>query len=489
MEPRIIERNAHPISRRDVDPNVLKVLYRLVNSGHIAYLVGGGVRDLMLSRRPKDFDIATSAHPQQVRELFRNSRLIGRRFRLVHVFFGPQNIEVATFRKRSEEVVAGEDPMIRLDNTFGTPEEDAFRRDFTVNALFYDPQSFQVIDYPSGVDDLNAGLIRTIGDPEVRVREDPVRMMRAVRFAAKLNFEVEPATRAAIERHRSDLLKASVPRLVEETFRTLGQPEAARAVVLMKELGLLDQLLPFLAEHLKSDAAKLSDSATVRNMAALGKSIAPGTQPTHETVLAALFLDFCRDNGNGAGLADSDEIDLLGELRARGFARGDTEHMRLLVEAFGNLAMPSRRTRRLARRPYFAQAQHFFDLMAPTYGLDTNELARFLAVPQAQAHGARPHPADAAGAPSASRFDGAPARAVTSPSRRKRRRRRRGGGAGAAEARPGATGGANASAASHAPLDSRGLGSAEAPGANERHDASERDAGATDASSPPRPRE
>src|SRR5215472_13286662 len=177
LEPRIIERSRHPISRRDIDPNVIRVLYRLINAGHLAYLVGGSVRDLMIGGKPKDFDVATSAHPQQVRDLFRNSRLIGRRFRLVNVFFGPKNIEVATFRRRSEEVDTAGDPMIRLDNTFGTPEEDAFRRDFTVNALFYDPATFHVVDFTGGVDDLGARLIRTIGDPETRMREDPVRML------------------------------------------------------------------------------------------------------------------------------------------------------------------------------------------------------------------------------------------------------------------------------------------------------------------------
>src|SRR5216684_4545946 len=249
-EPRILERSEHPVSRRDIDPRVLKVLYRLIAAGHVAYLVGGGVRDLMIGRRPKDFDIATSAHPQQVRDLFRNSRLIGRRFRLVHVFFGSHNIEVATFRRRAEDVAEPEDPLIRHDNTFGTPEEDAFRRDFTINSLFYDPRTFHVIDYTGGVADLEARLIRTIGDPEVRMREDPVRMLRAVRFAAKLGFEIEPATRAATERHCADLGKASVPRLVEETFRTLDFAGAERALLLMANLGLLEVVLPELADHL-----------------------------------------------------------------------------------------------------------------------------------------------------------------------------------------------------------------------------------------------
>ncbi len=275
MEPHILERAEHPISRRDIDPDVLKVLYRLITAGQMAYLVGGSVRDLMLGRRPKDFDIATDAHPQRVRDLFRNSRLIGRRFRLVHVFFGPKNIEVATFRKQAEGVTI-DDPLIRHDNTFGTPEEDAFRRDFTVNSLFYDPRTFRVIDYAGGVADLRARLIRTIGDPELRMREDPVRMMRAVRFAAKLGFEIEPATLAAIERHRSDLLKAAMPRLVEETYRTIGQTGAARALVLMEELGLLEQLAPWLSEHLRAEARPLIETRTVRNLAALGETISTG---------------------------------------------------------------------------------------------------------------------------------------------------------------------------------------------------------------------
>src|ERR1700730_9447928 len=294
----------------------------------------------MIGRRPKDFDVATDAHPQNVRDLFRNSRLIGRRFRLVHVFFGPKNIEVSTFRRPCEndeiDVL-----LIRQDNTFGTPEEDAFRRDFTVNSLFYDPRTFRVLDYAGGVADLRARLIRTIGDPELRMREDPVRMLRAVRFAAKLNFEIEPATLAAIERHRCDLQKASIPRLVEETFRTIGQTGAARALVLMEELGLLEQLMPWLSAHLKAEARPLEDARTTRNLAALGETISTGISAPHEVVLAAMFLDM-QTAGNPSeyvpahlsAIRNGNHFDLVGELRRRGFARADTEFMRLIIEAF-----------------------------------------------------------------------------------------------------------------------------------------------------------
>jgi len=425
LEPRILARAEHPISRRDIDANVLKVLYRLSGAGYDAYLVGGGVRDLMLSRKPKDFDVATSAHPQQVRDLFRNSRLIGRRFRLVHVFFGRQNVEVATFRKQAEAVADTNDPLIRLDNTFGTPEEDAFRRDFTVNALFYSPQTFHVIDFPGGVDDLEARLIRTIGDPELRMREDPVRMMRAVRFAAKLGFEIEPATRAAIGRHRADLDKASVPRLVDETYKTLGQPEAAHALVLMEELGLLEHVIPILAAHLKSRGATLAEQPAVRNMAALGRAIGSGLSPDHSIVLAVLMLDLYRDEqrrhpgarGRGGAEGGTRRIDILGELRARGFARGDTEQMRLLHEAFENLAAPTRRTRRLMRRPYFPDARMFFEMTAPTYSIDSTRTIRFLADPDSftaspAAAGVNPDAATSGAPPAAG-------------NRRRRRRRRR----------------------------------------------------------------
>ncbi len=365
MEPRILERAHHPISRRNIDPNVLKVLYRLINAGHIAYLVGGGVRDLMLERRPKDFDLGTSAHPQQVRDLFRNSRLIGRRFRLVHVFFGPQNIEVATFRRRGEVEGQDGDPLIRQDNTFGTPEEDALRRDFTVNSLFYDPKTFRVIDYVGGLADLDARVIRTVSDPEVRMREDPVRMIRAVRFAAKLDFEIEPATRAAIRTYREDLLKSSTPRLIEEIFRTLTGAPPARALVLMEQLGLLDVALPFLSEHLHAGGLPLHESATVRNLAVLNDAIQGGYEPSRAFTLACLFTDLHLSLQQQP--IENTSLDLLQELRTRGFPRGDTERMRILLGALSRLMNPSQRMRGMHRRPYFVEAKALHDLVAGSY--------------------------------------------------------------------------------------------------------------------------
>jgi poly(A) polymerase len=377
VEPSIVERANHSISRRDIDPGVLKVLYRLIGAGYTAYLVGGGVRDLMVGRRPKDFDVATSAHPNQVRELFRNSRLIGRRFRLVHVFFGPQNVEVATFRRRSEEVAEGDDPLIRHDNTFGTPEEDAFRRDFTINGLFYDPSSFHVIDYVEGVADLRARLIRTIGDPEVRMREDPVRMIRAVRYAVKLGFEIESTTRAAIERNRDDLAKASIPRLVDETYRTLAIAEADRALILLQRFGLLELLLPFIASELAG--ADSTNPPVVRNLAAMGAAIAGDEGFSRPLVLACLFanhyLSLPRDQTRDERLA------LVAALRARGFAKADSEQMRLLLDALKHMLARSRILRRIARRPYFADARRLFDLIAPTTASTSTTLDDFLAAP------------------------------------------------------------------------------------------------------------
>jgi poly(A) polymerase len=372
----VLERPEHPISRRDIDANVLKILYRLINADHVAYLVGGGVRDLMLGRQPKDFDVATSAHPHEIRALFRNSRLIGRRFRLVHVFFGPNNIEVATFRRGSERV-DDDDLLIRHDNTFGTPEEDAFRRDFTVNALFYDPRTFRVLDYVGGVRDLDERLIRTIGRPEQRMREDPVRMIRAVRLAAKLDFEIEPETARAIEQCAGDLVRASAPRLVEEIYRTLLLASSARALSLMEQLGLLESAMPILSHHLKQNCDGLEAAPTIRLMQALGGAIRTGFEPTRGFLLACLLADMHLTRA-----PESRSTHLLQQcnlLRARGFSRAETEQSRLLLEALGRMLKPSRMIRRLVRRPYFTVARQLLELVAPVYSIKASDFDHYLA--------------------------------------------------------------------------------------------------------------
>lgn len=245
--PRVLDRPDHQISRRDIDPNTLKVLYRLHNAGRTAYLVGGAVRDLLLGRAPKDFDVGTDAGPSEIRRLFRNSRIIGRRFRLVHVLYPEGVVEVSTFRRTPDPDQQDGDPEDRLitsDNTFGTPREDAFRRDFTINALFYDIGDFSVIDYCGGIDDLEAKVVRAIGDPDLRFQEDPVRMVRACEFAARLGFTIEPATALAIERNRREIEKASPARLTEEVVGLLRSGHAADACQVMLEFGLLESILP-----------------------------------------------------------------------------------------------------------------------------------------------------------------------------------------------------------------------------------------------------
>jgi len=266
--PVLVPRAEHAISRKQIDPDALKVLYRLHQSKYAAYLVGGSVRDLLLGRRPKDFDIGTDAHPYQVKRLFKNCWIIGRRFRLAHVRFGAKTIEVATFRRQltAEELAAPEevhdgiplehaghsghhDRMLHRDNTFGTPEEDAFRRDFTVNALFYDIADFSIIDFTGGLRDLDARVIRSIGDPIERFQEDPVRMIRAVSMASRLDFTIDPPIDAAIDAHRGALARSSPARLMEEIYKLLRAGSAEKAFRMLAERRLLEPIAPELQKR------------------------------------------------------------------------------------------------------------------------------------------------------------------------------------------------------------------------------------------------
>jgi len=260
--PRVVARNDHPISRANISSNALKVLYRLRDSGFQAFLVGGAVRDLMLGLHPKDFDIATNAHPDQVKQLFRNCRLIGRRFHLAHVRFGYEIIEVATFRAAHTSIdednsvdeggrVLDERGRILRDNLYGTIEEDVWRRDFTANALYYNIEDFSVWDYVGGVEDARNRVLRMIGDPETRYREDPVRMLRAVRFAAKLGFTIHEATATPIPKLAWMLDGVPPARLFDEVNKIFLAGSAQPAFELLERLQLLEHLFPDLASALQ----------------------------------------------------------------------------------------------------------------------------------------------------------------------------------------------------------------------------------------------
>ncbi|HFR4564867.1 MAG: polynucleotide adenylyltransferase PcnB [Enterobacter sichuanensis] len=252
----VIPREQHTISRKDISENALKVLYRLNKAGYEAYLVGGGVRDLLLGKKPKDFDVTTSATPEQVRKLFRNCRLVGRRFRLAHVMFGPEIIEVATFRGHHEAGASdrttsqrGQNGMLLRDNIFGSIEEDAQRRDFTINSLYYSVADFTVRDYVGGMQDLQEGLIRLIGSPETRYREDPVRMLRAVRFAAKLNMRISPETAEPIPRLATLINDVPPARLFEEALKLLQAGYGFETYNLLREYNLFQPLFPTITRY------------------------------------------------------------------------------------------------------------------------------------------------------------------------------------------------------------------------------------------------
>ncbi|TVQ87562.1 MAG: polynucleotide adenylyltransferase PcnB [Chromatiaceae bacterium] len=248
-QPLIVPRPEHRISRANISPNALKVLYRLSQAGHQAYLVGGGVRDLLLGHEPKDFDVATDATPEQVRAVFRNCRLIGRRFRLAHVFFGSEIVEVATFRGTNPDADLDqrlvENGRILRDNVYGTIAEDALRRDFSVNALYYNIQDFSLVDYAGGLADIAAGRLRLIGaDPVARYREDPVRMLRAVRFACKLGFIIDAACETPLISLAPLLQEIAPARLFEETLKLFHSGYALPAFEKLRHYGLFAELFP-----------------------------------------------------------------------------------------------------------------------------------------------------------------------------------------------------------------------------------------------------
>nr|ART38903.1 H167 [uncultured bacterium] len=290
--PRILPRSEHSISRAHISKSALNVLYGLHKAGYEACLVGGGVRDLLLGVTPKDFDIATSASPEQVRATFRNSRLIGRRFRLAHVHFGPEIVEVATYRashdKAEDEADARLDgDRILRDNVYGTREEDVIRRDFTVNALYYRIEDFSLIDHVGALEDIEQRRLRTIGDPEARYREDPVRMLRAVRLAAKLGLTIEPATEAPL--FELGYLLETVPqaRLFDEAVKLLLSGHGVRSYELLLHYRLLDYLFPIESATLAPERERLIRDA----LANTDQRVAAGLPVTPAFLIAVLLWE------------------------------------------------------------------------------------------------------------------------------------------------------------------------------------------------------
>jgi poly(A) polymerase len=434
-EPTIVPRAQHTISRRDVDPDALKVLYRLHEHHYIAYLVGGSVRDLLLKRRPKDFDIGTSAHPHQVKKLFRNCWIIGRRFRLAHVKFGTKTIEVATFRRHvpaselTPEIEAAvatvshdartlepaviddiaprrraEDHLIQRDNTYGTPEEDAFRRDFTVNALFYDIGTFAIIDYVGGLDDLDARIIRCIGDPDVRFLEDPVRMLRAVVLAARLQFSIDQPVLDSIAAHRHEIARSAPARLVEEYYKILRSGHAKEAFTQLRATGLLKAITPELSSA--SDPVWTSIAALDRYRA----NFDAAPESLTNAILAGTLL-------YPLGLVarrrfSADPLERRVELGLLPIARRDIERLQQILAMQPRLLdihAPVRAQRGLLHRAVLTEAITWLEI----HGDHPDAVEHWRAL-QAEP---REHPHLAAG-------DAVPAHAPYPRSRRRRRRRR-----------------------------------------------------------------
>jgi poly(A) polymerase len=370
------------ITRDRVDPDAAKVVKRLTRAGHRAYLVGGGVRDLLLGQKPKDFDIATSARPHEVRALFRNCRVIGRRFRLAHVLFsGGKIIEVATFRRDPRDgdapsavddgdgmrlvpaprtVDEETDLLIRHDNAFGEPHEDALRRDFTINGLFYDLERDEVIDYVGGVQDVRARVVRTIGDPAIRFREDPIRILRAIKFCARLDLGLDTELYDALIDQRQTVGRASPPRTFEEILRLLRGGASHRSFYVLWDSGLLSLLIPELSSYLDD----VGEAAVVvwRRLHAVDKLIASGELPNDALLLSALLQSPAEEYMEGErdpALA----FDAFAEEMAQRFTvpRRIRERMRLLLAV--QKRMRENKLGSVARREFFADA-------ALLYGLD-----------------------------------------------------------------------------------------------------------------------
>ena len=434
IRPLIVPRDEHPISRANISSQALKVLYRLKEAGYQAFLVGGAVRDLLLGLSPKDFDVATNAHPDEVKQLFRNCRLIGRRFHLAHIRFGFEIIEVATFRAAHTPIdednsvdegghrVLDARGRILRDNLYGTIEEDVWRRDFTANALYYNIEDFSVWDYVGGVADARARVLRLIGDPQTRYREDPVRMLRAVRFAAKLDFQIEAHTAEPIAKLAAMLDGVPPARLFDEINKLFLVGSALRSFEMLAHYHLLEHLFPDLASAL-AHFGKESSAAKVLRLGLQGTDdrVREDKSVTPMFLFAVLLWPVIRRHYERAAPAQGMEIDALVNACEQATAR---QQMRVAVPKRFTLPMremialqprferrEGRRALRVLDHPRFRAAYDFLLLRAAA-GEVPQELADWWTQIQAASGDERLKMVE--------RSDGsAPAR----PRRRRRRRR------------------------------------------------------------------
>lgn len=310
--PLVIDRCDHTVSRKDISDNAQKVLYRLNKGGYDAYLVGGGVRDILLGKHPKDFDIATNATPEQIKALFRNCRLIGRRFRLAHIVFGRDIIEVATFRghhtndsakddskdDKKNKSKQSEDGMLLRDNIYGSIDEDAERRDFTINALYYSIRDFKIYDFANGIDDIEQRQIRLIGDPETRYREDPVRMLRAIRFATKLDMNIHKDTAKPIPTLAPLMANIPAPRMFEEYLKLFMSGKSQANFNLLSDNNLLEYLFPHIGQIAKNNSNPVALKFVNRVLFNTDKRINDGLRVTPAFLLAAVIWYSLEENLN-----------------------------------------------------------------------------------------------------------------------------------------------------------------------------------------------
>jgi poly(A) polymerase len=437
--PIVLPRSEHTLSRRDIDPDALKVMYRLQQLGHTAYLVGGSVRDLLLGRRPKDFDIGTSALPHEIKRAFRNCWIIGRRFRLAHVKFGTKTIEVATFRRQiqldaaeeaaAEQLNAGEvngnvaeignakplpghappsrELLIERDNQYGTPEEDAFRRDFTINGLFYDPAERTVIDYVGGIEDLRAGVVRSIGDPVLRFQEDPVRMLRAVVMSERLEFKLDPLVIGALEKVGPHIRHAAPARLLEEYYKILRSGAAERVFQGLARGCLIEHISPEMEEGLSEE---FFESLARLDAYRLRFDTAPDTL-TNTILLGSLLVPLgMLDQAHRRYGITQQYYPALGRLP---LPRKDVErltHLLSLQPRLSDLDAPPRAQQSLVHRGIFRDALTWFEI----YGDHPAAVRHWHAL----RNDTPPHPQSGNGYPGDSAND-------TDDQRRRRRRRRR----------------------------------------------------------------